>query len=97
MERWDDGDSWSTNNDEYIDSGGTGGLPKDPGLLIIDEHDAFSLKLLLGMAVIVLIIATALLCKCISWWKNRSTYRPQIDQAIQRAEAYEQTGTKKKE
>jgi len=97
MERWDDGDSWSTNNDEYIDSGDSGGLPKDPGLLIIDEHDAASLKLLFGMAVIVLVIAVTLLCKCICWWRKRSTYQAQIDQAIQRAEAYEQAGTKKKE
>lgn len=97
MERWDDGDSWTTNADEHIDAGTSGGLPENPGLLIIDEHDAVSLKLLFGMAVIVLIMATALLCKCIYWWKNRSTYRTQIDQAIQRAEAYEKTGAKKKE
>jgi hypothetical protein len=94
MERWEDTDSWSTNTDEYID---TTGPPEDPGVFIIDEHDAISLKLLFGMAVIVLFVVMVLLCKCMYWWRNRSTYRAQIEQAIRRAETYKQNGPKKKE
>lgn len=94
MERWENTDSWSTNIDEYID---TTGPPEDPGVFIIDEHDAISLRLLLGMAVIVLFVVMVLLCKCMYWWRNRSTYRAQIEQAIRRAETYKQNGPKKKE